>query len=66
MLQGVFYESNCFHVTGKFIAIVLEARNWTLFCTSLMQLLSCVPKMDIPWNVYFGFKWFFLEIFPQK
>jgi hypothetical protein len=38
MLQGVFYESNCLHVTGKFIAEVLEARNWTLFCASLMQI----------------------------
>jgi len=66
MLQGVFYESNCFHVTGMFIAIFLEARNWTLFCASLMQLLSCSFKMDISWNVYFGFKWFSFEIFPQK
>jgi hypothetical protein len=66
MLQSVFYESNCFHVTDMFIDIFLEARNWTLFCASLMQLLSCVFKIDTSWNVYFGFKWFSLEIFPQK
>jgi len=66
MLQGVFYESNCFHVTDMFIAIFIEARNWTLFCASLMQLLSRVSKMATSWNVYFGVKWFSLEIFPQK
>ena len=56
MLQSVFYESTCFHVIGMFIAIFLEARNWTLFCASLMQLLSCVSEMGTSWNVYFGFK----------
>jgi len=38
MLQGVFYESNCFHVNGKFIVEILKACNWTLFCASLMQI----------------------------
>jgi len=66
MLQGVFYENNCFPVTDMFIAVFLEDRNWTLFCASLMQLLSCLSKMDISWNVYFGLKLFSLEIFPQK